>query len=106
MVYDSGVDPEKRKRCGTRFERSGSRQWRNHDRSGLSLPPRIDYRATAAPNHRVIPHPGLGVNWFPDATQQPERSEIMPIRILVAPANEGTNRRRGGIEQGYPILLD
>src|SRR5207247_3201430 len=49
------------KRLGRRtgFCRRRARQWRDHDCTGLSLPPRVDYGATFFTNDPVIPHPGL-----------------------------------------------
>src|SRR5439155_6297707 len=39
------------------FRRCDSRQWRDHDRSSLRLPPRVNDRTAIAPDVLAVPHP-------------------------------------------------
>src|SRR3954464_933196 len=44
------------------------------------LPTGVDERAGAAADDLVVPHPGLGVDRLPDATEQPQRRQIVLLR--------------------------
>ncbi len=67
-------------------------------RAGLGLPPGIDDGAALAADLLVKPHPGLGVDRFAHGAEQAQRGEIVRREPVVAPLDEGADRRRRGVE--------
>src|SRR6185503_14811069 len=49
------------------FRRRDARKWRDGDRAGFSLPPRVDDGASATTDVFVIPHPGFRIDRLADA---------------------------------------
>ena len=54
----------------------------------------------------MVPHPLLGVDRFADGAEQAQAGQVVLIRPLVAPLDEGADRRRGGIQGSDLVLLD
>ena len=100
------VDAEERNRAAPRLGVGDPRQRRHHDAARLGLPPGVDDRAAPAADDLVVPHPGLGVDRLADAAEQPQRREIVLLRQIVAPADEGADRRRRRVEDGDLVPLD
>ncbi len=96
-----GVDTEERPRAAPWLGRRDARNRRHHDGAGLRLPPGVDDRAAAAADDLVVPHPRLGIDRLADAAQQPQRRQIVRLRVLVAPAHEGADRGRRRVEDRH-----
>ncbi len=93
-----------RRRSG--LERRDAGQRRDHDRAGLRLPPGVDDRAALAADELVVPDPRFGVDRLADRSEQAQRRQIVLLRKLGAPAHEGADRGRRGVEHGDAVLLD
>src|SRR5690554_4254284 len=106
LIDDLRHDAEEGMATSAGLYRCRARDRREHDGARFGLPPSIDDRTAPAPDGRVIPHPGLGVDRLADASEEPEAREIMRLRVLISPANERANRRRGGIEDRHLMALD
>src|SRR4051812_44406054 len=50
------------------------------------------------PTFFVIPHPGLGINRFADGAKQSQRRKVMFLQPVVAPADDGPDGGRRGVE--------
>src|SRR5439155_20004228 len=72
----------------------------------LGLPPGVDDGAPTASDDLPVPDPGFGVDGLTDGAEQPERREIAALGILLAPADEGSDRGRGRVENRDAVLLD
>ena len=70
FVDDRRLDARKRQRAGTGNERCHAGQGRNDMAAGFRLPEGIDDRAALAAHHRVVPHPGFGVDRLANRAQQ------------------------------------
>ena len=81
-------------------------QRRHHDPAGLRLPPRVDDRAALLADDAVVPHPGLGIDRLADRAEQAQRRQVVAARPLVAPLDEGADRRRRGVEDGDAEVVD
>ena len=74
--------------------------------AGFGLPPGIDDRAAALADRLVIPHPRLGIDRLADGAQQPQAGEIVLVRPLIAPFDEGADGGGRGVENADAVLLD
>src|SRR5947209_13253981 len=70
---------------GSRNRRCRTGQRRDHYRTRLGLPPRVDDRTAALSDRLVIPHPCFRIYGLTDRTEQPQAGEIMLQRMLLAP---------------------
>src|SRR4029079_17186687 len=77
-----------------------------HDRPGLGLPPGVDDRAATAADVLVVPEPGARVYRLAYRAQQPQRREIVHLRVLDAPFHAGTDRGRRRVEDRDLVALD
>src|SRR6185369_14242747 len=68
-----GADAGERFGRRSGLERGHARQWRDHDRAGLRLPPRVDDGAARTADELVVPDPGLGIDRFTDRSEEAER---------------------------------
>ena len=93
-----------RRRAGN--GRRGSRKRAYHYRTGLGLPPRVNDRAFSLADDLVIPHPRFGIDRFADGSEQTQRRQVMPQRILFAPFDKSTDRGRGGVQDVDLVAVD
>src|SRR6266516_3726675 len=71
FFIDNGwFDTEEWKRCATRLRWNCTGKRRDQNRSGFSLPPRIDNGTTRAADVLIIPHPYFRINRFTDCPEQ------------------------------------
>jgi hypothetical protein len=61
--------PGERFGCGSGLQRRDAGKGGDADRSGLSLPPRVDHRGLAAADEFLVPDPSFRVYRFPDASE-------------------------------------
>ena len=54
----------------------------------------------------VKPHPCLGIDRLPDGAEQAQGGEVVLPHVLIPPLHEGTDRRRGRVEDGDAVLGD
>ena len=80
-----------------------ARQRRDHDPAGLGLPPRVDDRAAPAADHLVVPEPRLRVDRLADRAEQPQRREVVALRVLRAPLDAGADRGRRRVEDRHAV---
>ncbi len=101
-----GLDPGNGRvgRAGLGGEEAGQRG--DHDRAGLGLPPRVDDRAAAAADDLVVPQPGLRVDRLAHRPEQPQRRQVVLVRVLGAPLHAGADRGRRGVEDRDAVVLD
>src|SRR3954453_12944301 len=50
--------------------------------------------------------PRAGVDRLADRPEQPQRREVVLLRVLVAPLDAGADGGRGGVEDRHAVLLD
>ena len=81
-------------------------QWRDHDGTGFSLPPRINNGATPSANYMAIPNPRFWINWFANRSQKSERSKAKLIRKLFAPFHPSTDQRWCGIQDCHAVFFN
>ena len=79
-IQKDGLDPEKRKGCGTRLQRSGPGKGSNENAACLGLPPGIDDRTSFLSGISMIPSPSLGVNRFADAAKDTQAGHLVFAR--------------------------
>ena len=79
---------------------------RDHDVAGFGLPPGIDDRTAVVADDFAIPHPGLGIDRLADGAQQAQAVELVLLGPLVAPLDEGADRRRRGVENVHFVAID
>ena len=84
----------------------GARQRRDHDHARLGLPPGIDDRAALLADHLVIPHPRFRIDRLADRAQQAQARQVVLVRPLVAPLDEGADGGRRRVEDVDAVLLD
>src|SRR5215831_19061367 len=106
FVDNSGVDSEKGKSAATGFGGDCAWQWRDHDRSGLGLPPSVDDWTPIGPDLFSIPHPSLRVNRFTYRSEQSKRRKVMFLDPLVAPADKRSNGCRCRVENANAVRFD
>src|SRR5450759_4557574 len=92
-------------RRASRLRRRDSRQWRDHDRAGLRLPPRIHNRTATPSDMLAVPHPRFRIYRLADRAEQSKAREIMLRGELVAPLHERANRRRRRVENRDAVSL-
>ena len=98
--------PGQRERRRAGLGGRGAGQRADHDPARLGLPPRVDDRAALAADVGVVPHPRLGVDRLTDRPEDAQARQIVLLRLLVAPLHHRADRRRGGVEDRHPVLLD
>ena len=69
FIKNGGINAKERHGGSTRPDRRATRHRRNHDGTGLGLPPGVNDRAAAAADLIVIPHPCLRVDRFTDGSE-------------------------------------
>ena len=106
VIDDRRINPEEGERRGSGLAGGGTGKGRDHVGPGLGLPPGIDDGAALVADVLVEPHPGLGVDGLPDGSEQAERGEVVLLKVLVAPLHEGSDGRRGRIEDGDAVVGD
>ena len=79
---------------------------RDHDVAGFGLPPGIDDRAAVAADDFAIPHPRFGIDRLADRAQQAQAVELVLLRPLVAPLDEGADRGGRGVEDVDLVAVD
>ena len=88
------------------IEGHGARDRGDHDGAGFGLPPGVDDRAAVAADGLAVPHPRLRIDGLSHRSQQAQRGEIMLVRPLVAPLDEGADRGRGRVEHVHLVAID
>jgi hypothetical protein len=89
-----------------RLQSNGARQGRDEDASSLGLPPGVHDGAAILAHHVVVPLPGLGIDGFADAAQQPQGGARSLLHGAVAVGHERADGGRSGIEDVYLVLVD
>ncbi len=54
----------------------------------------------------VVPDPRFGIDGFADGSDEPQRRQVVPGGVLVAPLHERPDRSRRGVEDRHLVLLD
>ena len=93
-----------RRRAG--LEHRDARQGCDQDLAGLGHPPRVHDRAAIEADDFAVPHPGFGVDRLADRAQHAQTGQVVPVRVLLAPLHERSDRRRRGVQDGDAVLLD
>ena len=106
VVDNGGIHPEERERGRPGLAGCGSGKRSDHVRAGLGLPPGVDDRAAFVSDIPVKPHPGLGIDRFPNGAEKSQRGKVMLFEMLVTPLHEGADGRRGGVKDRDPVLGD
>ena len=84
----------------------GAGQGRDHDHAGFGLPPGIDDGAAVAADDLVVPHPGFGIDRLADGAEQAQARQVVLLRPLVAPLDEGADGGGRGVEDVDLVSLD
>jgi hypothetical protein len=106
VVDHVGPDPGQGGHRGARLAGGHARQWADHDRAGLGLPPGVDHRGAVLADHMPVPDVGLRVDRLPDRTEDAQRRHVVLVRDLVALLHERADRGRGGVEDRHLLLGD
>ena len=106
LVEDRGVHARERPGRRAGLERRHSRQRRDHDHPRLGLPPRVDDRRAVAADVLAVPDPRLRVDRLADRAEQPQRGEVVLLRVLRAPLHVRPDRRRRRVEDVHLVALD
>ena len=106
LVHHLGLNTRKGSGGGARLQRCDSRQWGNQHHARLRLPPGVHHGATSAADVLPVPYPGFRVDGLPHRAQQPQRRQVMPLRVLLAPTHKGAYGGGGGVADGDSILGD
>ena len=105
VVEHHGLDAEEREGGGPGLERRGARQRRDHERTSLRLPVRVDDGASLLADDGVVPPPSLRVDWLADGTQDAQRTAIVFGDEVVARLHQRANRGGRGVELVHRVLL-
>ena len=73
---DFGLDAEERARGGAGLGGNSAGNGRDHDRTGLGLPPGVDDGAAIVADLLAIPHPRFGVDGLADGAEESKRSSL------------------------------
>ena len=103
---DFGNDAGEWSRGRARLGTNCSGQRRDHDLSGLGLPPCVHNRATVVPDDFAIPHPGFGIDRFADCTQYTKTVELVFLRPFVSPFDECANGGGRGVQNIYLVAVN
>ena len=102
----SGITPGSGSVAEPGFGGHRARHRRNHDRTGLGLPPGVDDRAAILADHAVIPFPRRRIDRLAHRTQQPQARQIVRVGPLLALADQRADRGGRSVENVDAILLD
>src|SRR4029077_10847126 len=96
FIDNIGFHTREWKRRGACFQwdETKARARRDHDPTGLRLPPSIDDGAATLPYNVRVPLPGRGINWLADRPQQTQAIEVMTAWEMVSIAHQRADRRR------------
>ncbi len=106
VVDHVGGDAWQRSHRGARLAHGHAGQRRDHDGTGLGLPPRVHDGAAVAADVLAVPHPRLRVDRLTHRAEQPQRREVELGRDVVAPLRERPDRGRRRVEDRHAVLLD
>ena len=106
LVVDGGVHPGERLRRRTRLQRRHPRQRRDQDHPRLRLPPRVDDRHAAGSDHLAVPDPGLRVDRLTDRAKEPDRRQVVLLRMLRPPLHVRADRGRRRVQDVDAVALD
>lgn len=105
-IQNSRLDTEERNGRGTRLGRDGTRKRSDDDRTGLSLPERIDNGALILADVLVVPMPSFGVDGFTDGAEYSKSGEIVTVYVLWTKTAKKTNGGGSAVEVGEFVLGD
>ena len=106
IIDNGGIDSEERERSGTRLARGGTWKRCDHVSTRLGLPPGVHDGATFATHVLVEPHPCLGIDRFPNGSEQPERGEVVLLEVMIAPLHKSADGRGCGVKDGDAVIRD
>ena len=106
LFHHLGLHAKERDGATSRLRGRDPGQRRHHDRAGFRLPPGVHNGAAPAADLFVVPHPRLWVDGLADAAEQPQRGEIVPRGVLVAPSHEGADGRRRRVKDRHLVFFD
>ena len=106
VVDDLGPDPRQREGRASRLQGRDAGQRRDHDGTGLGLPPRVDDRAAAAADLLPVPDPCLGVDRLTNRAEHPQARQIVCSGVFRPPLHEGADGRRRRVQRRDSIALD
>src|SRR5215831_535316 len=82
----------------SRLSGNRARDRRDHDVTGLGLPPRVDNGTAVMANHFAEPHPGFGIDRLANRAKQAQAVQLVFSGPLVAPLDESPNGSRCCVE--------
>src|SRR3954470_3814560 len=85
FVEDAGLDTRERLCRGSRLERRDARERSDHHHAGFRLPPRVAHGSAVTAYVLAIPDPGLRIDRLADRPEQPQRRQIVLLRVLGPP---------------------
>ena len=106
LVVDAGLDSRERLRRAARLQRRDPRQRRDQDHAGLGLPPRVDDRRPVTADVLAIPDPRFRVDRLADRPEEPQRGEVVLLRVLGAPLHVRADRGGRGVEDRDAVAFD
>ena len=106
FAEDRCINPKEGECCGTGFERCCCRERGDEEAAGFGLPPGIHDRAAPSTDVRVIPHPGFGIDRFPDGTKNYEATHVAFLRQFIALLRNRADGGRSRVELRHFVLLD
>ncbi len=90
FVKNCHINARKRQACRTGFRWRSIGQWRNHDSTGLSLPPGINDGQLLFTNIHMVPHPCLRIDWLTNWTKDTEAGKVIALGRSVTVTHERT----------------
>src|SRR5918994_1118368 len=106
IVVDVDEDAGERPGGAARLGRRDAWERRDHDATGLRLPPRIHDGAPSAPDVLVVPLPRPRVDGLAHGTEHPQGREVVLLDRLRSLLHERPDDGRRRVVDGNPVTLD
>ena len=106
IIDDSHLDA---RQCNLRTSRLGcgnTRQRRDHDCTGLGLPPGVHDWSLVATDYLAVPHPRLWVDWLTNAAEHSNRAQVIVGGDTATDLHKASNRGRCGVENVDVVFLN
>ena len=91
-------------RSGLAF--NGTRKWGDDDGTGFGLEESVDDSSLLASDVVIQPVPGLGIDWFANATNDAKCAQVSLLYVFLSQTTEETDGGRCSVEVSDAVSID